>query len=366
MLPPTIPGLTITPVAPPASAPARQSSSSTDLQKLLKNLGTNIIPIAEQSKAAAAGLTIQPVVQAAPSPTALSAPAGTSNPQAAAEAGMFFKKLPSPMEINNSQLKQPNGAGFFKLPPGTTKYIAENKQRRLAPPSAPPAAAVPAAAAPKIAALPGLAGVAGIDTTLAMAAALQTAILQKVKEPLNGITLNHLIKSGLASQTTANATEQNSLHQKQVLQQQQAQQVQALLQQQAQQLLQQQQMKQQQLAEAKKAEEVKALQEFKRKMEQTMLSEIRKKAVQATPAASQSPAGAVTLSKVPASASPSWTPIDLMILTERMKRAIGGHDYVQFNTMEGQLDWSQVAFGKYSSVDCRSKWAEVNYRETPS
>ncbi|OQR72790.1 hypothetical protein BIW11_03710, partial [Tropilaelaps mercedesae] len=95
------------------------------------------------------------------------------------------------MEINNSVLKQPNGAGFFKLPPGTTKYIAENKQRRLAPPPpAPPTVPPPAKMPP----MPGIPAVGGVDTALAMAAMLQSAILHKIKEPFNGLTLNDLIK----------------------------------------------------------------------------------------------------------------------------------------------------------------------------
>lgn len=407
VLPPSIPGLTITPLAPtPQPAFQTSVSSSPDLQKLLKTLGTNIIPITEKSKSPTSGLTIQPISAPAvapqpPAPVALpptppkatlpAVPVSASTPkvQQGPDANMFFKKLPSPMEINNAQLKQPNGAGFFKLPPGTTKYIAENKQRRLAPPTTLPAAAAPPPPLPpqlsaKGSSLPGVANAGNFDTALAMAAMLQSAILHKMKEPLNGLTLSDLFKNGLVSQTASEKAlqqkQQQALHQQQQVQLLLQQQAQQLLQQQAaqqQQQLQQQQKKfkqQQQIADAKKVDETKVLQELKRKMEQAAMLEIKKKCLQ--PSASVVPASTTVASTiisppllpVQTLASPAattgigtqdWTSLDLMVLTERMKRAIPGPDHMQFGKMEGRLDWSQIAFAKYSPADCRTKWSEV-------
>ncbi|XP_003747348.2 nucleolar transcription factor 1 [Galendromus occidentalis] len=308
---PLIPGLTITPVAKtPAAAPAAKHSP--DLQKLLSNLGTNIIPISEESKPNAAGLVIQPVASNPPvaplaPTTALSnvksspraaATAPTSPASAAFDSSLFFK-LPAPVEINNAQLKQPNGAGFFKLPPGTTKYIEENKQRKMQPAAAPapqplkPPATVDAAA-------------------LVMATALQNAVLQKMKEPLNGLTLNDLIKSGLVSQTTAGEKQAEAL---------------------------------------KKTEDAKQREKLKRKIEAAS-------AVQTLPVEQAK-------RKCPQPVSnptPDWTPLDLMVLTERMKRSIPTQDNVQFAVTESRMDWSQVAFSKYSSSECRSKWTELSQK----
>ncbi|OQR72791.1 nucleolar transcription factor 1-like [Tropilaelaps mercedesae] len=72
-------------------------------------------------------------------------------------------------------------------------------------------------------------------------------------------------------------------------------------------------------------------------MEQALLLELRKNRVQPAPAAAgpavaQSPAAAV------------------------------GATVLSAPTMEARLDWSHIAFGKYSAIDCRSKWAELSQK----
>lgn len=55
-----------------------------------------------------------------------------------------------------------------------------------------------------------------------------------------------------------------------------------------------------------------------------------------------------------------WCEIDILKLLERMQNNIPSDDFREFKTSQADLNWSKVAFGRFSGEMCKQKWMEIS------